>query len=484
MDRNYYSDKTIREFVKKNICFGDAVLYKYYETNNIKKFRNRLSILKITQKEIEKNIYVYITDSFRDIILRFVGKLTVFTKPMGDLVISGGEAFNSYFDQGNRIVTSDIDTKFVPVMKVSNNKIVGPNYYKYFGFLQAIKLLIWNFLGQHCDEIGKKIMKRFELIRNEKFIKFLGIRLPVNAGPVVTRRYTLIRKMKQSPNSTTAITNGDVLIDVELFALDLKLKYFTPENGIAVHNLGGLLDIAIMRPNEVGHEVIYSYDSGIAYTNPVTKKVIFDKNVNISGKKFLVEDLYLMQSLGLRPSKKDKDKKRIIKFSRNVLKLNKVNSSLSMKKIFQMSLRSVSRLPDKDIKKRRVTNLNKIMKSASQVSPYRYEKYTTVPDKSKVYSQFMFGVKAPRNAVIPGFKPTSGIWRFDKNTGQWKKNLSNLYIKNEMNFRMNKKFVNTKHVLSNNSKVILYGYNPRRDHWVSKDLIKRSSLIPFIGLKN
>jgi len=483
MDRNYYSEKTINEFIKKNVCFGDKLLYKYYLSDKIKSFRNRLKILKITRKQIEKNIYVYITDSFRDIILGFVGKLTLFLNPMGDLVISGGEAFNSYFDQANRIVTSDIDTKFVPVMKTSENKILGPRYFKFFGFLQAIKLLLWNYLGQNCNEIEKKLRKRFNYIKNEKFIKFLGIKLPNNVGPIVTRRYTMIRKNKQSMNSVKNVTNGDVLIDVELFALDLKLKYFSPENGLSVHNLGGLLDMAFMRPFEVGYEVVYSQDKGIVYTNPISKRVIFDKNINIAGKKFLVEDLYLMQSLGLRPEKKDKDRKRIIKFSRNVLQLNKINSSLSLKNIFKISLKNVSKLSDKDVKKRRVTNIKKILKDASKINPERYEKYTTTPDKSKVYSQFLFGLKAPRNSKIRGFTKTSGIWKFDKKNGQWVKNLSNMYIKNEMNFRMNKKFVNNKFNLSNQSKIILYGYNPRRDYWVSKEILKSSSLIPFIGLK-
>mgnify|MGYP006897443883 CR=1 FL=1 len=40
---------------------------------------------------------------------------------MGDIVISGGEAFNIYFDRDSRVITSDIDTKFVPRFRKNNS---------------------------------------------------------------------------------------------------------------------------------------------------------------------------------------------------------------------------------------------------------------------------------------------------------------------------------------------------------------------------
>ena len=61
-----------------------------------------------------------------------------YLRKIGDLVISGGEAFNLYIERADRIVTADIDTKFVPRLKYDT---------KYFGKLQAIKLIIWDKLG-------------------------------------------------------------------------------------------------------------------------------------------------------------------------------------------------------------------------------------------------------------------------------------------------------------------------------------------------
>ena len=68
MDRDYYSEKTINNFIRKDVCQNDKLLYRYYQISNAKKFRRRLQILKIDHKKIEQTVYVFITDSIRDII--------------------------------------------------------------------------------------------------------------------------------------------------------------------------------------------------------------------------------------------------------------------------------------------------------------------------------------------------------------------------------------------------------------------------------
>jgi hypothetical protein len=40
----------------------------------------------------------------------------------------------------------------------------------------------------------------------------------------------------------------------------------------------------------------------------------------------------------------------------------------------------------------------------------------------------------------------------------------------------NKNYINT-------NQIILYGYLPSRDKWISESILKKSSIIPFIGLK-
>ena len=153
MDEKTYPRETIDKFVNDNVLFKDLKLKKYFdrdEPRDLKKFRDRIHST-YPGKDFEKMIYVFVTDSIRDIILQTVGELTDFLRSSGDLIVSGGEAFNMYVDFKDRIVTSDIDAKFVPRMKTDA---------KYFGKLQALKLLLWNKLGQLSQRLNIRIRNR------------------------------------------------------------------------------------------------------------------------------------------------------------------------------------------------------------------------------------------------------------------------------------------------------------------------------------
>ena len=215
MDENIYSETEVSKFMNKNLFFGDPVLKKYYEQDELKKFRNRVN--RIHSKEsFEKMAYVVVTDSIRDIIYEVISELTVFLKPMGDIIVSGGEAFNVYMDRNDKVVTSDIDTKFAPRMKPDE---------KYFGKLQAVKLLLWNRLGEISKKINIRVRDRI-LSKKSKIGKFIGLRFG-ESGPYVTRRYSLIKNKKVVINNKPSKRN--VFIDVELFTLDLKVRWYSPE---------------------------------------------------------------------------------------------------------------------------------------------------------------------------------------------------------------------------------------------------------------
>lgn len=466
MDVNYYSEKAVNNFIKKTVCHGDALLLKYYQDGKIKSFRRRLEILKVDPKDIQKIIYIYVTDTIRDVILDTIGNLTRYMNPMGDLVISGGEAFNYYFDRDSRVITSDIDTKFVPRFRKKN----------FFENLQATKLILWEKLGRTSIDIEKKIIEKIEKTRN-MITRMYGISLP-KSTPVVTRRYSLIRKKKQSPNKVSAVTPENVLIDVELFTLDLKIRYFsTQDNKISLRNLGGILDIALMRPGELGYDV--AFDRVRGYVNINHK---YNPNIIIASKRFLLEDLYLMQSLGLRPEKKEKDRKRMYTFATKILGLKDVKSSDTIYDIF---LKSVKVLPMKTRTKQVVKDLpNKLLKKAEGVNPYNYQNRTTQPLKSKVIGQFLVGFKGPRGLTIKGIKETSGPFRFDVTKERWVRNNSPYYVKNEYNYRPNNKFKSNINVNSLKPTNILYGYNPQRNYKMSEKIIQAASMIPLIGLKN
>ena len=318
MDQYMYNDSTLKQFMRKNMFFNDPILEKYYERGDIKSFRSRLMRSHKTES-LEKMLYAFVTDISRDIIMKTVGEITKFMYPMGDVIISGGEAYNYYVDKSKRIVTSDIDTKFVPRIPYDS---------RYFGKLQAMKLLLWDKLGEISVKIQREVKSRFTT--NSKLALFLGFK-PSNKLPIVTRRYTLIKKKKEGNGSS--VSPGDVLIDVELFALDLNLRSFFIESGkIEERTLGGFLDIPFMRPGEFGYEVIDSRRAGVTYMDRTQNKLVTDKNMYIAAKKFLIDDLYLMQKLGLRPEKKIKDKQRMYGLVKMIT--GKTNPKNTIEKLF------------------------------------------------------------------------------------------------------------------------------------------------------
>src|SRR5210317_1106105 len=397
MDEQIYSKSTIEKFLNENLLFNDGKLKKYYDRNlqrDLGKFRARVHNTH-SKKDFEKIMYVLVTDSIRDIIIETIGEISEHMKNMGDVIVSGGEAFNLYVDYNDRIVTSDIDAKFVPRMSVNP---------QYFGKLQATKLILWDKLGEIAKRLGPRVKRRLITMRKKhpKIFKFLGINFKQGA-PVVTRRYTLIKKKKTG--STNQPAKGDVFIDVELFALDMNIRYFSPQSGkIENFNIGGILDIPFMRPKEFGYEVVLSRRRGITYRNLDTGKLVTNNKVYIASKEFLIEDIYLMQKLKLRPEKKIKDRLRLIKLGKLFDK--RVTGSDSMDTVFKKIRSKLG------IRKSAPTHRNVNIKKAKKVDPYRYKRYTTEPSKERLSKQLVHGLKTVSNNMnVEGFNKTHGNQR-------------------------------------------------------------------------
>jgi len=451
-----YNDSTLKQFMRKNLFFDDPVLERYYERGDIKSFRSRL-MRSHKNESLEKMLYAFVTDISRDIIMKTVGEITRFMNPMGDVIISGGEAYNYYVDKSKRIVTSDIDTKFVPRIPYDS---------RYFGKLQAMKLLLWDKLGEISIKIQREVKSR--LTTNSKLASFLGFK-PSNKLPVVTRRYTLIKKKKEGTGST--VSKGDVLIDVELFALDLNIRSFFIESGkIEERTLGGFLDIPFMRPGEFGYEVIDSRRAGVTYMDRNKNKLVTDKNMYIAGKKFLIDDLYLMQKLGLRPEKKVKDKQRMYGLVKMLT--GRANPKNTIEKLF-LSVQNTSFTPM--ARSKRVGRVN--ITAASRVNPRKYEKYTTKPSIDSLSRKILFG---KNGNSTNGFRSGNGNMRFNINKLRWVEDTSRTYIGNHHNLRPVDPVKINQSVLDNPP---LYGYNVNRDNWIPKSILKKSALIPVIGLK-
>lgn len=463
MDEKSYSKPVINRFLESHFFFRDPLLKKYFQRNDVKKFRNRVH-RQYPDEQFEKLIYVLVTDSIRDIILDTIGELTVFLKNMGDLIVSGGEAFNMYVDYKDRIITSDIDAKFVP--RMANDR-------KYFGKLQAVKLILWNKLGQIAKKLNNRVKRRI-LSRTHPIFKFLGVGFK-KSGPYVTRRYTLIKKKKGSNDQKPSV--GDIFIDVELFALDLKLRHYSIATGkIEDFSVGGILDIPFMRPKEFGYGVVKNVSrKGVSYRDMETGRMKLNNNIIVASKEFLIEDIYLMHKLRLRPEKKEKDRQRLFKLAK-LFKV-RVTSNDTIDKIFTKVQPKIA-----STKKRVLKPKNPNLKIAARIDPYKYKNFTTKPSKVRLSKQIVVGVNpVVPNTKIDGFEKSSGNQRFNMDSFLWKKNNSEEYIKNEFELRPT-----TQYPLPNtvNTQETLYGFRPRRDGWVPKPLLKRAANIPFVGLKN
>ena len=466
MDIKLYSKQVIDQFRHENLLFRDAKLKKYFERNaarDLGKFRSRLHSTH-SKKSLEKFVYVFVTDACRDIILNTIGEISEYMKNMGDLVVSGGEAFNMYMPYNERIVTSDIDAKFVPRI-----------YYdaKYFGKLQAIKLILWDKLGKIAQKLNARIKTRI-MSMDKKLIKYLGLGFK-QGGPFVTRRYTLIKKKKTRANNKPGV--GYIFIDVELFALDLNIRFFSPENNkIENVTLGGLLDIPFMRPREFGYDVVRTLKKGVTYRNVNTNKMIVNKKVYVASKEFLIEDIYLMHTLKLRPEKKEKDRQRLIRLARLFDKKIKLTDSIdSVIRRIQPKLKRM--YVTKQAPRRKNVSIQKAMK----VNPYKYKKFTTEPSEERLSKKLVHGLNpVSRKTVIEGYERSNGNQRFNLKNLKWKRENNNAYVRNEFALRP----INAQPIPKNlNVQNTLYGFRPRRDGWVPKPLLERSAAIPFIGLK-
>ena len=89
-----------------------------------------------------------------------------------------------------------------------------------------------------------------------------------------------------------------------------------------------------MRPDEFGYEVGETKNTqGVIFRNSKGKLSV-NPNVIIAKRRFLVEDIYLMQALGLRPHKKAKDKQRMVRLLKTYPELSSITKNGSIGALF------------------------------------------------------------------------------------------------------------------------------------------------------
>jgi len=230
-----------------------------------------------------------------------------------------------------------------------------------------------------------------------------------------------------------------------------------------------------MRPGEFGYEVVESQKKGVTYKS--NGKMIRDPRISVAGRRFLIDDVYLMQKLGLRPEKKEKDKQRLLKLSKMISTKFKLNSGDSLESIYHR----VHKFPMTSARRMKTDGVVS-MKTAESLNPKKYMRYTTEPSETRLGRQMVYGLKASLRTInVPQYTKTHGSYRFNTNTQLWRRNTRSQYIKNEYTHRPANGINLPDDLIISKT---LYGFNPRRDGWVSKKILSRSAQIPFVGLKN
>lgn len=462
MDEKYYSPKTVDEFARQVICMGKADMFKAWMNNEPVKWRKLARKHKMTNAQVEKILYVLLTDTSRPTLYRMVAHMTSKMLPLGEMIIGGGEAFNHYSPREHRIVTSDIDTKFVPAFKSGQKRT--------FLHYQCTRLLMWDQMEVLRRRFNSKMSADTRRAAGSKLGKFLSL----DASPVpsrLTRRYTLKGKEKQG--NTDNVSPGNTLADIEIFALDIRLGWWHPEqNKRVVATLGGMLDAVLLRRDEMGADV---WDDRVH---------LKEKGVMMAGKKYLIDDLYLLNKLGLRKEKADKDRKRMYIFSKHILNLPGVRSSMSTDTLFKhikpriAGIKATPRVRKKFQPKLAYEN-------ASKVNPLRNEERGVSKPKKTKSHHLALSLHAPRGMKIPGYKETAGDFRFDTKSLKWVRNKSRTYIHNEETHRINKNSdvnIQLNGIQAVRLEKTLRGYNPARDSFIPRDFRRRAALIQFAGL--
>ena len=85
-----------------------------------------------------------------------------------------------YFEKDDRIITSDIDTKFVPIFKSSTGTLISTKNPKYFGFLQSVKIFLWEKLGEITVQYNKRITNRITNMEYKMKMKKVGFVPTIN----------------------------------------------------------------------------------------------------------------------------------------------------------------------------------------------------------------------------------------------------------------------------------------------------------------
>lgn len=474
--------KIREDYLNEKFFQKDKLLKQYFEAKQYDKFRTRVKYFKDYDKNLKDALFALLNYYTCDVLYRDAAALTKAMAPAGYLVLAGGAAINQYLPPEHQSVTGDIDFKFVTLFKD-----IPVTDERYFGYLQYAKLLMWNEIGKLAKKMShdKVLKKRLQALADSPYGKCLKLNVK---DLLFTRRYSILHKNKQSPQNSGKVTKGNVLMDVELFAIDVKnFNFFSNKFG----DLSGIFDFPFMRRGELGGKVIRGARKGITYKS-VSGRKIRNNGIYTANKAFLLEDIYLMKSLGLRPEKSVKDRRRMLLLAKYVFKLN-TSKSLTNKQIMNKTV-VARKEPLLKLKQTRVLPLTKIAK----INPYAFKEYTSKLTHRQM-AKIAFPIFGPKGAKINNYNAVKNTrWRFDHNSHKWVSNPHMAYVRNTANYRVASGKNAPKHgapskasyakfkkkIDFNKSKPSVYGFSMTRNKWIPSDVLKKVATMPLVRIKN
>jgi len=457
MDSEYYEQKVIDKFLLKKVFQNDTILERYCAEGKVDKYRARAARLsKPCVADLNDGILALVNSAIKDVLLNECTKMSSELQPFGYLILAGGEAVNTYLVKPQRTVTADLDFKFVPSfigIPVASKK--------YFGYLQYAKLYMWNMLGRAAMQLSGNPAIRRRLMKLQK--SSIGRCLNLDfTGYQFKRRYNLMPKFKQS--NTNNVRPGDVLIDVELMALDFTYRG---------HSLPGIVDIAYMRKGELGAGILFGTRRGMDYRNTLTGKTIHNRTLPVAGGHYLLDDMHIMVALKLRVKKYQKDRKRLDKFSKYALL---APNGENIKNTAEFSRLADKKLP-KLVQKKKITP--RMVEYVKKINPSKYSSHTVALPRCKIL-KLSFPLKGPGGMVVKNYTPVKNAhYKFDPQAMKWVHNSSKFYIRNMATHRST---ANIPSIVT--LKPQLYGFRADRDSWIDKGILQKVASIPLIGYKD
>jgi hypothetical protein len=222
--------KYIFNYPKIQIDFIDQV-YPYYRTE-LETCMKDFSQQELAEmyKKLSDYVMSRITTVLRVEIYEMIGQIRKMIENCAEIVVAGAEAINFSFLEIDRDISTDIDTKLVPLFNLTVD-----NWKEYIIFLVKFRNYFWyNVL----DTIVEEWNKRYEnyiysfMVRLEGILSFIGLKFQApfdkKKKRPFSKRFTPMYKTGYVDKNNIQNTSHGMIYDVMLYSVDFNYELFLP----------------------------------------------------------------------------------------------------------------------------------------------------------------------------------------------------------------------------------------------------------------